>query len=539
MRRIIFFLLTYFLILSAPAQVVFVERHELPAQSYDPNFELMKIPSGLVAFRTYQERSFSSDRVFQYFLSDQNLLASGLNEVSMKPGFDMMGYDTDEDQLYVLFTKGTSPSSEKYVLHLDLSTQVGVEYPASNLLPMDLVEFLVLDKQAIFLGISDTRPVLQILSFVDNSVHTVQGIYGNETQVIQLVKIPELEAFDVVVQRKLPLKVKETAVLTFDLQGNLIRELKLGGLGEDSQEFLDGLLLPATSFPQAMVGAFGKASRNSYEGMYLLEINEFGEVDSFFYTLEDFPNFYNYLPEKKKEKQNRYVASQLEKGKKATVRNTYAVRAVYEKEDSYVMYFDQRSETSSRGPGRVAPPYTGIPYRFDRFNRLGYVPYFMDPLFWPNASGQAYSIVTEYTYRSAHFIEVAKTGQVLWDNASSYEDFRTTYPEPFGEFAVQGEEVIHLYLLNDQLKLNLFKAGEKILENQTFPLELPEGQGSIQYTDLESLRLGHWYGPYFLLSGLQKVRFTNEDLQEEVKEVFFMSKILVDGNLIPPKEDQD
>jgi len=272
MRQVIFILLSYFLVLSAAAQVVFVERHELPAQSYDPNFELMKIPSGLVAFRTYQERSFSTDRVFQYFLSGQNLQASGLNEVSMKPGFDMMGYDTDEDQLYVLFTKGTNPSSEKYVLHLDLSTQVGVEYPASNLLPMDLVEFLVLDKQAIFLGISDTRPVLQILSFVDNSVHTVQGIYGNETQVIQLVKIPELEAFDVVVQRKLPLKVKETAVLTFDLQGNLLRELKLGGLGEDGQEFLDGLLLPATSSPQAMVGAFGKASRNSYEGMYLLEI---------------------------------------------------------------------------------------------------------------------------------------------------------------------------------------------------------------------------------------------------------------------------
>jgi hypothetical protein len=136
-------------------------------------------------------------------------------------------------------------------------------------------------------------------------------------------------------------------------------------------------------------------------------------------------------------------------------------------------------------------------------------------------------------------MEVAKTGQVRWDNAAKYEDVITGYPEPFAEIAVQGDELFHLYLINDQIKLNYFKKGEKLLENQSYALTLEEGQGEIQYTDLASLRLLHWYGPYFLLSGLQKIRFTDAQQKELVKEVFFIQKILVSGDLYTPKEGQD
>jgi hypothetical protein len=136
-------------------------------------------------------------------------------------------------------------------------------------------------------------------------------------------------------------------------------------------------------------------------------------------------------------------------------------------------------------------------------------------------------------------MEVDKSGLVRWDNAAKYEDVSTTYPEPFAEISVQGDEVFHVFLINDEIKLNYFKKGEKVLENQSFALELEENQGEIQYTELASLRLLHWYGPYFLLSGLQKVRVTDAEKKESVKEVFFIQKILVNGDLYRPKEGQD
>ena len=107
------------------------------------------------------------------------------------------------------------------------------------------------------------------------------------------------------------------------------------------------------------------------------------------------------------------------------------------------------------------------------------------------------------------------------------------------DVSAQGEDVFHLYLVNDQLKLNYFKKGERLLENQTIPLELDEKEGKIQYTDLASLRLLPWYGPYFVLSGLQKIRFTNEEQKEEVREVFFIQKLLLNGDLYVPNANLD
>ncbi|MCE2777916.1 MAG: hypothetical protein LW824_09915 [Algoriphagus sp.] len=237
--------------------------------------------------------------------------------------------------------------------------------------------------------------------------------------------------------------------------------------------------------------------------MYLAQINEFGEQNIGLYTLADFPNFYTYLPEKQRVKQEETLAEQLEKGKIPSIRNRYAIRDVKEFEDSYLVYFDQFSVSSSRGAGTVAPYLPSQRYRYDRASRMGYIPYYMDPYNSLSGPVQTYTLITEYTYRSAHFVQVAKTGQVLWDNSARYEDINTTYPEPFAEVSAQGEDVFHLYLVNDQIKLNYFKKGERLLENQTIPLQLDETQGQIQFTDLASLRLLHWYGPYYVLSGLQ------------------------------------
>ncbi len=537
--RILLFLFLALMALPAAAQLQFKERLEVPTQTYDPIFELMRIPNGLVAFRTIQPRSLDADRVFEYYLTSEQLQSQRLVEVKMRKGFDMIGYDTDGNNLYVLFAKGETAAAEKYVLHLDLDTQVGAEHDAANLLPMDLVEFLVLDQKAIFMGISDTRPAVQIFSLEDKTVQTVQGIYGNETHVVQMLKLPEIQALEVVIRRRGPFKSQETLVLTFDLQGTLLRELKLEPLGGPDEEPLDGLLLAGEGYGQTLIGAFGKEVRNSYKGMYLAQINEFGEQNIGLYTLADFPNFYKYLPEKQRIKQEESLAEQLEKGNKPSLRNGYAIRDVKEFEDRYLIYFDQFSVSSSRGAGTVAPSLASQRYRYDRASRMGYIPYYMDPYNSLTGPVQTYTLVTEYTYRSAHFIEVAKTGQVLWDNSARYEDVNTTYPEPFAEISAQGDDVFHLYLINDRIKFNYFRKGEKVLENKSVQLELDPNQGEIQYTDQSSLRLLHWYGTYFLVSGIQKIRSTDSEGKEGVREVFFIHKLLLDGDLYVPNEDAD
>lgn len=540
MKLIITSFLLLFISGSTWAQLKFIERFEVSSEMYDPNFEMTRIEDGIVAFRTVPEKGLNFKRKIQYFKTDLNLTSSKVIEFPVKEGFDIIGFDVDAGFLFLLLQKGYSSNSDKYIFKIDMSTNKGMEFDANNLLDMELVEFLVLDEKALFMGIAERNPVLQIFDLNESSVLTVQGIYNPDTQVLQLRKVPELKEMELVISREVKNRNKEILVNTYDLNGNLMREVRVDRFGDSNQEIMDGLLLPMKDYQQAMIGSYGYERSKTYLGMYIMDINEFGEHSFKIYTLKDFPNFYNYLDEKEKSKKDAEVVKDLEKDKIPTMRNVYSIRDVISTDDAYVVYFDHYTMMNSRGntrPGSYSP--SGL-YRYDRLNRLGYTPYFADPFYQSTLpSGSSFQLTTEFQYVSAHFAKIGKEGNVIWDNSSTYDDFTTEYSEPFGEMAVVGEDVYHMYVENLDVVLSFFRNGEKIFDNQHFELELVEENERIKDTDPESLRLVHWYDRYFLLSGNQRIRYQDESGKEQVREVFFITKILVDGDLYKPEETLD
>jgi len=540
MRIIILFVLLAVTSSELFAQVSWISRFEVPSGLYDPGFQMAPIQDGIVSFRTISPNGLSFNKVFQYFTSDFQLTsASGLVEYPIREAYDMLGYDTDGNQLYVLFRKGNSLSAEKYILRIDLDTRLGYEFSVENLLDMELVEFLVLSDQALFMGNADNRPVIQLFDLKNKNIQTFQGFYNDETQILQIKKRPELEALEVVLSRKTPYRNREVSINTYDFQGNLVREIKVENFGDLGQEILDGILVEKEDYQKVMIGSFGDDRRDSYQGMYIMDINQFGEYEFKKYTLGDFPNFFNYLNERAKTKRDKEVMSNLEKGKIPSIRNYYSVRSIQQTEDSYFIYFDQFSIKSARGSNPLFSPTSG--YRNNTWNRTGYDPNIQDFITSSpyNRPPGVYQVIPEYQYLSAHFMKVAKTGQVIWDNAATYDGLITTYPEAFGEVAVVGDEYYHMYVRDLMIKLSYFKNGQKIFEHLDFELKLADEEERIATTNPSSLRLIHWYDRYYLLSGTQKIRYLKESGGQETREVYFLAKILVDGELYQPMPTLD
>ncbi|EAZ80556.1 hypothetical protein [Algoriphagus machipongonensis] len=536
------FTITLFILVnfSLLAQVKFIERFEVPSEFYQSNFEIARSDDGIIAFRTIPEKGLNSRRKLQYFTTNTSLDSTDLIEFPVKEGFDILGYDLDDNFLFLLFQKGSSYNADKYIFKIDLDTKRGLEFDANNLLDMQLIEFLVEDDKAIFLGSTDKNPALQILDLKTSSVHTVQGIYNPSTQILQLRKVPEYKEIELVISKEYNRRSKEILINTYDLEGNLMREVKVQDFAQKDQEIMDALLLPINNYQQSMIGAFGIERRSLYQGMYVMDINEFGEYGVKLYTLEDFPNFYNYLEDKQKQKKQEEILKDIEKGKELNISNIYSIRDVYTTPEAYYVYFDHYNIVNARGSTRPGAYSPSSMYRYDRTRRMGYTPYFSDPFYQSTLPNNgSYQVTTEFHYISSHFAKIAKAGNVIWDNSSSYGDFVTTYSDPFGEMAVVGEDVYHMYVENLDIVASYFKNGEKIFENQYFEIELIDEEERIRDTDVESLRLFHWYDRYFLLSGMQKIRFLSEDGKEEVREVFFVSKILIDGDLYQPEEAQD
>ena len=536
MKNIICILFFYILGQQVSAQVKFIERYEVASEMNDPQFEMIDSDVGLVSFRTIPEKGLNFRKKFQYFLLDSSLHSEvGVVEFAVKEGYDMLGYDTDKNQLFILFTKGYTTISSKYILQVNLDTMKGIEYEVDNVLTMELAEFLVQDQKAIFMGNSDSRPVLQIHDLITKSVHTLQGIYGNDTQILQIRKMPFTQSLEVVLSRKGTYRNRDIIINTYDMLGNVVQEVKVDQFGEPGQEILDGVLVSTGSYQEALIGAFGLGRRNSYQGMYIMDINEFGEYAFKQYTLADFPNFYNYLNEKSKAKRDAEVEKVLKREKIPGINSIYTIREVHQTPNSYYVYFDHYSVTNSR-PGYQ----NGIGgYRYGRWSRMGNTalndPYLVNR--FPMSS--SYQTVPEYRYISAHFAKIAKTGQVIWDNASSYDEMVTTYSEAFGELAVIDNDLYHMYVENQTIRLSFFRNGDKVFENQPFELGLPNDEERIRDTNVESLRLNHWYDRYYLLSGTQRVRFINKDGGDQTRDAYFITKIVVDGDLYTPEELPD
>lgn len=525
---------------SVFAQLSFEERWEVEAKYQENDFIVMQKPGGVIGFRAQPERGFNLRANFQYFTTNYTLEGSDIKEVKIKDNFDLVGYDLEGDFLYALMQRGLTASSERYLLEINLETNEANEIPLENIYPMDLKEFLVLNKKAVFLGNADYRPVLQIFDMEANNVFTVEGIYGKETLVLQLRKDSELGIIDALVSKRDKYKTKQVSILSFDENGAKIREVTIDRLQDINHEIVEGMLTPIDNYQQSLIGTYGQRKREAYQGIYIADINEFGEYNVNYYTLEDFPNFYNYLNERQRERKWKELERQFNKDKVPNIKPVFSAREVINTDIGYLIYADNFNATNPRYIPRDGV-YANDAYRFNPNRRfydgMNYGPAYGSQLFNNYRYGPfSWQQEGEYKFISAYMIYIGKEGQVIWDNAFNLVNRITSIPGKYGEISFDGSKLHYLYLDGIQVYMSYLKNGEILFENEAFEIELVDENERIRDTQEISLNLSWWYDNYYLLSGKQKVRFLGNSGKEETKEVFFLTKISVNGDLYTPED---
>lgn len=539
MRYILSIFLFCLLCRTASAQVDFVARLEFEAKFGENNYMTLLNTNGMLGFRTLKEPGLNSQMFFEMFQTDQNLNTSTLIKLPIKEGHELIGYDTDENHFYVLFQKGNSiEGKDRYLVDLDLKSNDAKEFDISNVLNMELKEFYVMNGKSIFMGISESLPVIQIFDMQSGNVITTQGIYSKDAEILQLRKDQELGVFDVLISKRDQYKVKQVSILTFDLEGSKLREINIGNLYDPKLEIIEGLLTPFEAYQQALIGTFGKQKQIAYQGIYYTKINEFGETIKKYYTLQDFENFYNYLPEKVRVKKIRNLEKALNKGKTPDIKPVLSTREVITMDDGYLIYSDLFRANNPKYYPRDGM-YANSMYRINSFNPNYNNGMFTDPYFGarggPFPSNMTNYRDGEYNFHAAHLFFIDKAGEIVWDNSLSLPSKLTNDPSKFGELSLTGDKLHFMYLEEKKLALSYLYKGELIFENEKFELKLLNPKERIRETDDNSLKLSWWYGNNYLLSGKQSIRYPDEAGRAKNREVFFFTKITVNGALFDPE----
>jgi hypothetical protein len=525
-KNVTVFLMVYWVwAISLEAQVQFTQRLEVETQWADDEFIVIPRNEGMVAFRFVSEKPFSRRNVFQYVVSDFQLHADGSpHQFSLNENYELLGFDLDDQFLYVLFHKGSQYSPERSIFEINLKTKEVVELSLSTILNMDLQDFLVFNKKAVFMGNYEYRPVIQVLDIVTTEVATVPGVFEKDAKILQMRKDPELNVFDVLMSRRDFYKKKIVSILTYDTNGNKLREVKIEDVDDPSMEIVEGLLTSSYNYKQALIGPYGLRKREAYQGLYFTRINEFGEYENKFYSVSDFDNFYNYLPDKMRERRMKVLERNLERGKNTPIRNVVVTREVNAIDGYYLVYNDHFVSSSSRyvpRDGMYASNFYRMNPMMGNFGSL-YNPLWMDPRF------RNTQVTNQYKYLSAQFILLDGEGRIVWDNSLNLDNSSKNEPMKFGEMSYDGTNLFYMYLDGLQLMLSQIRNGEVIIENEPFDLELLNERERIGDTKEKSLQLTWWHDNYYLLSGKQKIRYQDDTGKEKTRDVNFFTKIKVD-----------
>ncbi|WP_154855610.1 transcriptional regulator [Cyclobacterium xiamenense] len=509
---------------TVEAQVQFTQRLEVDTDWGDDDFFVLPREGGMVAFRMKSDTPYGRKDKFQYLVSDFQLRSEATRLITLDGYYELVGFDLDKEFLYVLFNKGSQYDSEMAIFEINLENQQLRELELNSILEMELQDFLVFNKQAVFMGKYDFRPVIQVFDIASQEVITVPGLFEKDARILQMRKDPDLNVFDVVMSRRDFYKKKIVSVLTFDTNGNKLREVKIDDLGDPSMEIVEGLLTSSHNYKQALIGPYGLRRKEAYQGLYFTRINEFGEYENTFYTVPDFENFYNYLPEKARERKLRKVERSLNRDQNIPIRNVVVTREINAADGYYLVYNDHFISSSSR-----AIPRDGMyASNFYRLNPMmgGYGglfnPLWMDPRF------RNTQVSNQYKYLAAQFILLDENGRIIWDNTVNLDSDSKAEPIKYGEVSFNGRNLFYMYLDETSLILSQIKDGELVMENEPFEIELIRENERIASTKENTLQLQWWYADYYLLSGKQRIRYQAEDGRVQTRDVNFFTKIKVD-----------
>ncbi|WP_245189732.1 transcriptional regulator [Lunatimonas salinarum] len=523
-NRIFLLLVLSFASAQMMGQVQFTHRLEVPTSWQDDDFIVLPKANGMVAFRVISERPVGRKNVFQYVVSDHELSSSEPFTFPVNDLSDLVGFDLDGELLYVFFQKGPAYNNERFIYEINLQTANVREVALTSILNLDLQDFLVFNQKAVFMGNFEYRPVIQIFDLTTSDVITVPGVFEKDANILQLRKDPELNIFDVLMSRRDYYKKKIVTILTYDTSGEKLREVKIDELKDPSMEIVEGLLTSSFDYKQALIGPYGLRRREAYQGIYFTKINEFGEYENRYYTIADFENFYNYLPEKMRERRVRALERNMDRGKNTPIRNVLVTREVTDLGGAYLVYNDLFISSSSRYMPRDGM-YANSFYRMNPM--MGGLNTFANPL-WMDPRWRTSQVVQQYKFLASQFIILEGDGTILWDNMLPLNNVTRSNPAKFGEVSFDGSNLFYMYLDEQQLMLSQFRNGELVREHEPFEIELVNENERIRDTRENSLQLIWWYDNYYLLSGKQRVRFQNKEGKEEIREVNFFTKVKVE-----------
>jgi hypothetical protein len=330
----------------------------------------------------------------------------------------------------------------------------------------------------------------------------------------------------------------------FSIKKGKVYELLTKTYAEDGQQeadveiapdpdlvLLNGRLTTISDSVNLMVGTYGfrnmqTQTNSASQGLFFSKLINYDPVNQNYYSFTDFRNFFNFLSDKDREKMERKIDKQRDKGNDLRLNYRLLMHDIVKKDGKYILVAEVVSPeyryANSYPYNSFGRTYMGMPmlgtgwgwgsYALNPYNSWGYGGRSM---YNGYNNGQ---VLEGWNYTHAIVAGFDANGTLLWDNIIEIKGLKTKTLVERVKASINGEQVTMSYIQGGKIYQKMVQGSKP--NNEIKEMSISTGEEGEQIRRSENEELSFWYDDYTLTWGTQRI--VGEDGK---RNVFYLNKI--------------
>ncbi|MTI22120.1 hypothetical protein E1176_13905 [Fulvivirga sp. RKSG066] len=502
-RLLVFVFLS--LSISGFSQILQPDRHEIVLANDEKSYEVIACEKqGVMLWRTLNIPKVTDSLVFEVAVLDTTFSQVWQNRFLFNASLRFMAQKYHDGKAYLLFRNITSKTRNLRLIELEVRSGTVREHIIKNIIPFSYFDMEVTGESVVIGGYFNYRPLVLLFDFEERVPRILPGLFNDHSELVQM-KVSENNTIDVIVKGRNAERVNTLYINTFDNNARLIKVIELQATRRRAPLFGRSKALEWPS--QIVAGVYGRRNSEYSRGVFVANINDYGEQKIKYYNYAEFENFFKYMRAKREQRVKRRIERKRVKNKKIRFNYRLLVHELISYGDQYILlgeafYPQYKSTPGSSGMFGSAWTVNRGLYSYDR-------------------------IFVGFQYTHAVVIGLDKNGNILWDNSFEIKDVLSKQLQQFVHVSVGEDNVDLLYVFDDAIRSKVIRGNEVIEGKELVDIKLKYENDETEEKSTTIYGLQKWYDNVFVAFGEQSIKNMQQEGIRLKRDVFFLNKLVV------------
>jgi hypothetical protein len=507
-------------ILSAQVEQPFRFEHE--QKNFDDYFTLISMKERGIALFREMDKYNQRNKVWQVVYLDTTLKETAKLEIEIKEHYQLLGYETGADRLYLLFRAGETTKNDIELIEVSSTGEELRRYQIKPNLDFNLTHFIKTADNFVFGGYVSNEAVILLFDPYTEGIKVIPGFFQKDTELVDL-RTNQNETFNTVLIGRGSRGDRNLIFRTFDAAGKQLLEDVIA-IDEDIA-LQTGISSALEREDLLVVGTWGEKNAKQAQGFYSITVDPFREQKIRFTDFGQLEHFVDFMNEKRAARVKENSRENREQGKKPSFSTYVMPFRLNESPSGYFMLAEVYSQTGSNGMN-YANPYYYNPMGYGMYPYSGgyYYPG-MNRMYRPYSYGPTSKSSSDVKTLATVVLALDGLGNIKWDQSIKLEEINLPGLEQVGDFVVHDNKVFLVYKKESELKVKsvAFGEGEDSSAEITQEIKTADDQDDIRSEKELEGGVRHWFGNSFYVWGYQTIRNTTK--QERLRDVFYINRI--------------